>query len=206
MCMFIPLEAPENRTFEALLRISAPGIRFHIMALNINLDYSFIIFQTNKWIFNILAIILVYFIEHLLLSFLLNNGRIGLRTDNRSILLLFCQYLLFILLLDEVILCESLLNYVFLLYIKTCFLRDSNQLSRFLWAWANSFECLIYLEEYVFIHWHLVVYTFDRLGLVWCLLALRILITFSELHLMWCYIMLINQIFCGMMRLLIRSR
>jgi hypothetical protein len=78
MRMFVALEAPENRTFKALLRISTLGIRFHIMALNINLDDSFIIFQTNKWIFNILAIILVYFIKHLLLSFLLNNGRIGL--------------------------------------------------------------------------------------------------------------------------------
>lgn len=179
------------------------------MALNINLDYSFIIFQTNKWIFNILAIILVYLIEHLLLSFLLNNGRIGLWTDNRSILLLF-QYLLFILLLDEVILGKSLLNNVFLLYIKTCFLGDSDQFSRFLWAWANSFECLIYLEEYVFIYWHVVVYTFCRLGLVWRLLALRLLITLSELHLMWRYIMLINQIFWKMIdeliRLLIRSR
>ena len=176
------------------------------MALNINLDYSFIVFQTYKWIFNVLAIILVYLIKHLLLSFLLNNGRISLWTDNRSILLLFCQYLLFILLLDEVILGKSLLNYIFLLYVKTCFLRDSDQLSRFLWAGANSFECLIYLEEYVFIHWHVVVYTFRRLGLVWCLLALRLLITLSELHLMWRYIMLINQIFCGMMRPLIRSR
>ena len=165
MRMFVALEAPENRTFKALLRISAPGIRFHIMALNINLDYSFIVFQTNKWIFNILAIILVYFIEHLLLSFLLNNGRIGLWTDKRSILLLFCQYLLLILLLDEVVLWKRLLNNIFLLDIKTCFLRDSDQLSWFLRAWANSLECLIYLEEYVFIHWHVVVQAFCRLGL-----------------------------------------
>lgn len=132
---------------------------------------------------------------------MLDNGHIQLWTHNwRVILLLFCQYLLFVLFLDKVVLCQSLLDYVSLLSVETCFLGDSNQLSWFLWAWANSFKGLVYFEEYVFVHRYLVVIAlvasyFELLWLDLCWMVFGLLVTLLEFQLMWCYIMLVNWIF-----------
>lgn len=71
MSVFVPLDIPKLRILKIQFLISQLGVGLNIVATYIDLDNSLVIFQTDKWIFNILQVVLFNLPQHILFSFLL---------------------------------------------------------------------------------------------------------------------------------------